>query len=223
MKRSAFTLIELLVVIAIIAVLAGILFPVFARAKAAAKQTQCLSNLKQIGDAITLYMNDYDDRFPNAVDPSDRYDPTIWDSFPAFKALIPSLPNLDVALQPYAKSKQIFHCPADSGSQVLDSHFPDPFVSVPTMFGTYGTSYLFRTEISFRSYSQSQFQLPASVNVLFDGAGHWHSGSRGLDATDNVYTTFDLLRNYRYNVLFGDMHAKNLTYAQLNEAWATPL
>src|SRR5688572_4048061 len=56
----AFTLIELLVVIAIIAILAAILFPVFAQAKVAAKKTQALSNLKQLGTATYLYMNDWD-------------------------------------------------------------------------------------------------------------------------------------------------------------------
>src|SRR4051794_16440535 len=66
MKR-AFTLIELLVVIAIIAILAAILFPVFAQAKAAAKKTACLSNVKQMATAAQLYLGDNDDSYPSTV------------------------------------------------------------------------------------------------------------------------------------------------------------
>jgi prepilin-type N-terminal cleavage/methylation domain-containing protein len=66
MKRKGFTLIELLVVIAIIAILAAILFPVFAKAKEAAKRTTCVSNLNQIGKAILLYCGQYDDLYPRA-------------------------------------------------------------------------------------------------------------------------------------------------------------
>jgi prepilin-type N-terminal cleavage/methylation domain-containing protein len=64
MRRSGFTLIELLVVIAIIAILAAILFPVFARARESARKTQCLSNMKQLGNAIMMYTTDYDEYFP---------------------------------------------------------------------------------------------------------------------------------------------------------------
>jgi prepilin-type N-terminal cleavage/methylation domain-containing protein/prepilin-type processing-associated H-X9-DG protein len=63
-RRIAFTLIELLVVIAIIAILAAILFPVFAQAREKARQTQCLSNLKQIGTAVMMYTQDYDETYP---------------------------------------------------------------------------------------------------------------------------------------------------------------
>ncbi len=63
-NNSGFTLIELLVVIAIIAILAAILFPVFARAKA--KQTSCLSNIKQLVLGVLMYASDYNDMFPNA-------------------------------------------------------------------------------------------------------------------------------------------------------------
>src|SRR5688572_16135270 len=63
-KTSGFTRIELLVVIAIIAILAAILFPVFARAREAARKTQCISNVRQLGMAIMQYVQDYDERFP---------------------------------------------------------------------------------------------------------------------------------------------------------------
>ena len=63
--KAAFTLIELLVVIAIIAVLAAILFPVFAQARDKARQAACLSNLKQVGTALAMYQQDYDERMPS--------------------------------------------------------------------------------------------------------------------------------------------------------------
>jgi prepilin-type N-terminal cleavage/methylation domain-containing protein len=66
-KRTGFTLIELLVVIAIIAILAAILFPVFARARENARRASCQSNLKQIGLAVYQYTQDYDEKCPSAA------------------------------------------------------------------------------------------------------------------------------------------------------------
>src|SRR5512147_2634849 len=66
MKKGGFTLIELLVVIAIIAILAAILFPVFAQAREKARQTSCVSNYKQTSMAILQYVQDYDETFPQA-------------------------------------------------------------------------------------------------------------------------------------------------------------
>src|SRR5579862_8273758 len=221
--RRGFTLIELLVVIAIIAILAGLLFPVFARAKEAAKKTACISNLRQIGDAINMYMSDYDDIFPHAVDASDKWAPQQWDQFPAFEAQIPYMPLMPQALHPYTKNDDIFHCPADTGTHVLDDHFPQVFQTAPSMFAIYGSSYFFRTEIAFRAFSDTNFQLPADVNVMFDGAGNWHVPYRAAEATDDFQTFLQLRAEYRYNCLYGDMHAKSVTADQLQQAWNTQL
>ncbi len=219
--RRAFTLIELLVVIAIIAIIAAILFPVFGRAKEAAKKTTCLSNLSQIGKSIALYMVDSDDVYPYAVDASDKYAQQIWNHQPQWQAIIAAMPLMQDALQPYTKSKELFKCPSDIGTQVLDNHFPDAFPTNPSMYLQYGSSYLFRTEIAFRVLTGTSFELPAEINVMFDGAGHWHGNGSALNLTEP--DVVGKLRGYRYNVVFGDFHAKNLSRRQLDNAWAVNL
>ena len=76
MKRG-FTLIELLVVIAIIAIIAAILFPVFARARAAAQRSSCLSNTRQLGQALMLYVQDYDEYFPMSIRPETTFNASL--------------------------------------------------------------------------------------------------------------------------------------------------
>jgi len=104
MKR-AFTLIELLVVIAIIAILAAILFPVFAQAKEKAKAAACLSNMKQLGIGTQLYITDYDDRLFYRVG---------WkNSRSGFITTVDSQRWWN-QLMPYVKNAQVFKCPSDS-------------------------------------------------------------------------------------------------------------
>jgi len=109
-----FTLIELLVVIAIIAILAAILFPVFAQAKAAAKKSACLSNTKQIGIGLYMYLTDFDDALPMANYPAaPAY---VGPPFTVFAwhdgAGVAELSWADLLL-PYTKNIPIFKCPTD--------------------------------------------------------------------------------------------------------------
>lgn len=106
MSRRGFTLIELLVVIAIIAILAAILFPVFARAREKARQASCLSNIKQIALAGLMYTQDYDEKFPGHgcgwMDP--------WGSTTRTEICYAA------KIYPYMKNIQIFRCPSDSAN-----------------------------------------------------------------------------------------------------------
>jgi prepilin-type N-terminal cleavage/methylation domain-containing protein/prepilin-type processing-associated H-X9-DG protein len=96
-SKNAFTLIELLVVIAIIAILAAILFPVFAQAREKARSASCLSNMKQLGLCITMYTQDYDELYPVGFDGDNWNGVGLW------------VQNV----QPYVKNLQVFVCPDD--------------------------------------------------------------------------------------------------------------
>lgn len=224
LRRSGFTLIELLVVIAIIAILAAILFPVFAQARRRAYSATCASNLRQAGVAFGMYTSDYDGLYPIAIDPADRDTPQIWDAFPAFKAHISQLPWLHEVLQPYVKSKELFHCPADTGIGIED--FTAQLLNAkPTSFGKYGTSYLYRTEIAVRGLHDSSFEEPSRVNLYMDGSGIWH-GSGPSDEAIGLLKWFKNnpdLHNRRFNTLHADGHVKSLGFQQLDNLWRSPL
>lgn len=124
--NRAFTLIELLVVIAIIAILAAILFPVFAQAREKARQTSCLSNLKQIGTAAIMYAQDYDEIMPETGWQGPCSNPT---TGVANDVYFSGVFSFALAIQPYTKNYQVLVCPSDpykggfnkTGSQCYES------------------------------------------------------------------------------------------------------
>jgi len=115
--RRAFTLIELLVVIAIIAILAAILFPVFAQAREKARQSVCSSNLRQIGMAFAMYTEDYDERLPDRRDLKISL-PTGFHPWNTWPATDPRGAWAEIVMQPYTKSNGIWACPSIIGSAI---------------------------------------------------------------------------------------------------------
>jgi prepilin-type N-terminal cleavage/methylation domain-containing protein/prepilin-type processing-associated H-X9-DG protein len=110
-----FTLIELLVVIAIIAILAAILFPVFAQAREAARTSSCLSNAKQISLAILAYIQDYDELFPTPIYDLPPGDPLIGTRDRPWGPWLRYHQGWDHSILPYVKNVQVFLCPSTPG------------------------------------------------------------------------------------------------------------
>ena len=155
-RNSAFTLIELLVVIAIIAILAAILFPVFARARENARRSSCQSNLKQIALGVKQYVQDYDEKLPltyfNVTLPPANGEVCGWSD----------------AIQPYLKSVQIYQCPSETrngGSNPWDgnSNYTDYWYNTALSTSTSGTT----TSLA----SVSEAQLTYVSNTVLNGDG----------------------------------------------------
>jgi prepilin-type N-terminal cleavage/methylation domain-containing protein/prepilin-type processing-associated H-X9-DG protein len=201
-RKKGFTLIELLVVIAIIALLAAILFPVFARARENARKASCLSNMKQLGLGFAQYIQDYDSRYPGAgqiqkwqngghwitgnvnalpglTNANGTYDPA------SGKVALPDDPKS--ALYSYVKSTQIFICPSNPDGRIKQ------------------LSYTMNCAIA--GANETGITGPAEVIVLDDEAqnndGYFYAVSNP-NSTDQMTK----IHNGGGNLLFADGHAK---------------
>lgn len=192
-RKRGFTLIELLVVIAIIAILAAILFPVFAKAREKARQTACLSNQKQIGLGFLQYVQDNDEVFPAST-----YFGTGIGTFNdngTQRTGNGILVGWADALQPYLKSVAVLHCPDDTVPQTQDP-FADQYQNGGSGPGAY-TSYFYNVTVGSpganyngAGLSQSQFLQPASTIVTGDGSAY--SASAALPYNNGFYCNFQI-------------------------------
>ena len=214
-RDGGFTLIELLVVIAIIAILAAILFPVFARARAKARQASCQSNLKQIGLAFAMYAGDHDDLYPDTLmgrdtNDSSRYAP--WNR----------------CIEPYVKNAEIFRCPSCSYNSGWGT---GGYGAVREMLGYAGglgynaTDWAGYPNPDRSGYGQKRDDMtkPAE-NILVCDATNFTCQVSYWERTDNsghptaaiaakynhAYYVVDSRHNYTANALFADGHVKSL-------------
>ncbi len=216
-KKSGFTLIELLVVIAIIAILAAILFPVFARAREKARQTSCLSNLKQIGLGALMYAQDYDGFFPTMYwTPVAGYDSGVSRG---------GITVLD-AVQPYVKNAQIWRCP--SSSEVIYTHTNSVQQVSNYMFSCYVVLNGGATNraLLHNSFSGNTGRTDYPGPYTFDPANVMlMSEYPGTYRTWVPYwgTTNPTPHNEGQNMLFGDGHAKWMSRSNLISVTSTSL
>jgi prepilin-type N-terminal cleavage/methylation domain-containing protein/prepilin-type processing-associated H-X9-DG protein len=206
-RKRGFTLIELLVVIAIIAILAAILFPVFAQAREAARKSSCQSNLKQIGTATMMYAQDYDE-----ILPTHTYLGAQTPRYPAFQDLL----NTDDygvpgdLLVPYIKNRQVWGCPSSNK-------------------GTSGGNWKYEHDYSFNtaifpccgsSVALAQLDRPADLVFAADGIWEWFQANTWAEWCNGATypaNPFSAGPNYgrlhsrhsgRANFLWGDGHVK---------------
>ena len=218
MFKKGFTLIELLVVIAIIAILAAILFPVFAQAREKARQASCLSNMKQLGTALQLYVDDYDETFPNGT----------WLTSSDMNATHSNgyASSFVYMLWPYVKNGGMFCCPSCPGRSRVVRNFDQ---------GYPGSSYAANGALMTKgSVAMAQVASPSEIMFFneFNSTG-CQSGNvyyrpcrtGGPDGSYNylfqvgILPTWDggVPHNGGMNITFADGHAKyakagSLTY-----------
>jgi len=197
--RKGFTLIELLVVIAIIAILAAILFPVFARAREKARQSSCQSNLKQIGLAVHMYAQDYDETLPRGY--TDLRPLTISGGYI----------HTPEALHPYINNAQVWQCP----SERIDYAGFD--YGIRCTYG-YNQSQFEVQSIRFdHSLPLAEVQDPAGTIMWIDDTNMWAGPYTPIVPTTydpnagvpTAVTRAEPRHNEMFNICFVDGHVKS--------------
>jgi prepilin-type N-terminal cleavage/methylation domain-containing protein/prepilin-type processing-associated H-X9-DG protein len=226
MKRTqnGFTLIELLVVIAIIAILAAILFPVFAQAREQARKTACLSNLKQLGLAALMYVEDYDETWPcmyleaARLVPNDIYS-EVYNGHVGpsddFEVQYVKTSSYMAQFMPYIKSAALFKCPSDSGA--------DPNVVVGQRFTSYHWKF-YPMSVPFSpgyaddikpSYAKSVVPLASTEKVaqafILSEIIPYHDFRKDPAAAGTVWDSAAWLPDCKMNFTFMDGHVKTYT------------
>ena len=232
-KTVAFTLIELLVVIAIIAILAAILFPVFAKAREKARQTACLSNLRQISLGFLQYTQDADETYLFEPTGSGSGSGAGIRGFPdsnGYQHAFDGPLRWPGRIQPYVKNQNIFQCPSDQPSTTS--------IEEKNLVGYWGNGALFCTA-AFGAVAESDVPQPANVILLYDDIAKlnenrlvfrpfWDTGSNPPKFWDGG--SFDTLAGGDYrngphndilNALWADGHVKPVKNRTLKDVTIT--
>ena len=187
---KAFTLIELLVVIAIIAILAAILFPVFAQAREKARQISCMSNAKQMGLGVTMYIQDYDGQYfayrEKSADWTDGAS-----SFPGcVTECYPHHHFWNQLLQPYIKNYGLFVCPSAKNGHVNQVSATEGLYGGTNSYGV--NSFFNNTNAKVKGINEAAMPEPASTLFIHD-EDYYHSLPSTRDRSGNVVITLQLV------------------------------
>ena len=194
LRKRAFTLIELLVVIAIIAILAAILFPVFAKAREAARKTSCINNLKQMGTGVAMYSQDYDESLPMVRGGGNFVGNN---NCGAGKS-----GTWRMAIQPYVKNTQIYACPSNTSGLSAEDNLPGHYAWATTGGnGPQGDGFSWGCGPN-QNTKLAEIQDPAEqVNVV-----EWTNGNP--DACSGCTASMFCGHSGVVNYLLADTHAK---------------